>query len=245
MTLEYNKNNPDTIQVMFNSIAKQYDKTNAVLSFQLHRLWNRKLIHEVIGNASPSNFLDLCCGTGEIAFGSLKKCPYPCKAFLIDFCEEMLSCARAKAKNLNLERHDISYIQADAQQIPLPNASIKFATIAYGIRNIKDPKKCLNEVFRVLKPGGKLGILELTQPKNPFLKFGHQVYLKNILPLMGKLLTSNQNAYQYLCNSIHTFIKPEDLQKILNESGFHTTYRHSLTGGIATILIGEKSKLEE
>lgn len=241
MTLDYNKNDPQTIQVMFGSIAKQYDKTNAVLSFQLHRLWNRKLIQKVIGNASPSNFLDLCCGTGEIAFGSLKKCPTPCRAFLIDFCEEMLSCAKAKAQNLKLDRHDISYIQADAQQIPLPENSIKYATIAYGIRNVKDPGKCINEVYRVLKTGGKLGILELTQPKNPFLKFGHNIYLKNILPLMGKLLTSNQNAYQYLCNSIHTFIKPEDLENLLKETGF-TTYRYPLTGGIATILIAEKTQ---
>lgn len=236
----YKKNNPGTIQTMFSSIAKKYDRANALLSFQLHKKWNAKLVQTVVGNNHPNTLLDLCCGTGDIAFNYLKNAKQKKGAFLLDFCEEMLEIAREKAKHLNLDHHHIIYIKADAQEIPLINESVSCATMAYGIRNIKDPKKCLNEVYRVLRPGGTCGILELTKPKNPILKLGHQIYLRVVLPLVGRWLTSNQDAYQYLCDSIQSFIPPEDIEKAMKEAGFTETERISLSGGIATIVLGKK-----
>ncbi len=237
---EYKKEDPQTIQSMFGNIAKQYDRTNGVLSMQMHKCWNRKLVKEVVGTRLPDNILDLCCGTGEIGLNYLKGRTVPCETFLLDFTPEMLECAKIKAGKLSLDRHLIHYIQADAQEIPLPNQSIDAATMAYGIRNIKDPLKCVREVHRVLKSGGVFGILELTQPKNRVLRFGHSVYLRYVLPIMGRFLTSNKDAYQYLCNSIHTFVPPETLENVLQTAGFHNTKRISLTGGIATIVIGTK-----
>jgi len=239
----YNKNNPETIQAMFGSIAENYDKTNAVLSFCLHKHWNNQLVRLVIGERNPGSLLDLCCGTGEIAFSHLKKTSIPCSAYLLDFCPEMLTHARLKSKALALQvqGHKISYIQADAQEIPLGDDSIDCATMAYGVRNVQDPAKCLRDVHRVLKTGGTFGILELTQPSNPFLRAGHKVYLKTILPILGKVLTSNQAAYQYLCNSIHAFIKPVELAALLRQAGFHDVKVTSISGGVATIISGVKS----
>lgn len=238
--LTYRKDNPTSIQNMFGSIAKKYDRTNAILSLQMHRYWNSQLIHQVTDAHNPESMLDLCAGTGEIAFSYLKKSKQPKKIYLLDFCEEMLQCARLKGQSDAFSPHKISYIQADAQSIPLDSESVHSATVAYGIRNIQNPKKCIDEVYRVLKPGGAFGILELTQPKNPILKFGHQAYLKGILPLVGRLITSNKQAYEYLCNSINAFVKPDVLEAFLKESGFIQTMKKPLAGGIATIIYGKK-----
>lgn len=239
MTL-YHKNDPETIREMFDSIAKNYDRTNAVLSFQMHKRWNQTLIREVILPTNPSTYLDLCCGTGAIAFEYLKKTSSDPKVYMLDFSGEMLAYARAKAESEGIDHFDITYFQADAQSIPLPDDYIDCTTIAYGIRNVKHPELCFKEVYRVTKPGGVFGILELTQPANPVLRFGHGIYLRTFLPIMGKLLTSNKDAYRYLCNSIHTFIPPEKLQELFQFAGFNEIKTLSLMGGIATILIGKK-----
>lgn len=238
--MTYKKEDPATIQNMFGTIAKQYDRTNAVLSFQMHHLWNRELNRKVIGTSYPVNILDLCCGTGEIGLNYLKNRTGSCEAFMLDFCAEMLECAKEKAKTLHLSRHLIHYLQADAQEIPLPNSSIDCATMAYGIRNIKDPLKSAREVHRVLKEGGTFGILELTQPSNRVVRFGHSMYLQYALPVLGRFLTSNREAYSYLCNSIHTFIPPEKLVEVLESAGFRDIQRQPLTAGIATIITGKK-----
>ncbi|MBA3815688.1 MAG: bifunctional demethylmenaquinone methyltransferase/2-methoxy-6-polyprenyl-1,4-benzoquinol methylase UbiE [Parachlamydiaceae bacterium] len=242
----YNKNDPTTIQEMFNSIAENYDKTNAILSFQMHKRWNQTLIEKTLIASHPDSILDLCCGTGAIAFEYLKQIsvqshdPAPSKIYMLDFSVEMLAFARKKAEAENLNRYNITYLQADAQSIPLPDNTIECATIAYGIRNVKLPQQCLKDVYRVLKKGGTFGILELTQPTNPLLRLGHGLYLRTILPVMGKIFTSNENAYRYLCNSIHSFIQPEALKDLMRAAGYVEIRSIPLMGGIATILIGKK-----
>lgn len=235
----YNKNDPESIQKMFGSIAKSYDRTNAVLSFQMHRYWNWQLIRTTLLKSKPRTYLDLCCGTGEISINYLKKISDPSETYLLDFCPEMLAVAKERAKNLTTS-HKITFLHADAQEIPLPDQSIDCITMAYGIRNIPNQKKCFNEIFRVLRKNGSLGILDLTQPQNPFLKTGHSFYLNHVVPVMGKWVTSNQEAYQYLCRSIKSFAKPEELKKMLEESGFKTPFIKNLMGGIATILVAQK-----
>lgn len=237
----YNKNDPETIQSMFDSIAASYDRTNAVLSFQMHKWWNRELIRHTILPYTPKTYLDLCCGTGEIAFTYLKQSKNPCNVYLLDFSDQMLQCAKRKAEKLRLDRiHNLSYLQENAQSIPLGDNSIDGATIAYGIRNVKEPIECFKEVYRVLRPEGTFGILELTQPNNAFLRFGHQLYLQTFVPMLGRYLTANEAAYQYLCNSIQEFIKPQHLHHLLIQSGFRQTGSLRLFGGIATILFAKK-----
>ncbi len=235
----YTKSKPETIQTMFGHIAKQYDRTNAILSMQMHRWWNRQLVKTMQREGKAGILADLCCGTGEIAYTYLRHCTEPTKAYLIDFCEEMLHCAKEKA-NVALP-HELHFIQADVQAIPLPNESVDQATIAYGIRNVQSPQKCIADVYRILKPGGSFGILELTQPQNPVLRLSHKLYLSTALPLIGKWVAANREAYQYLCNSIQNFSKPDEIEKLLIQTGFVDTQRLPLLGGIATIISGKKA----
>lgn len=235
----YDKSQPESIQKMFGSIAKRYDRTNAVLSLGLHKFWNRALVRRVATD-DIDTWLDLCSGTGDIAFEYLNRAGSPKKVALVDFSPEMLACAREKAGKL-LARHDISFVQADVQNLPLENQSASVATMAYGIRNVKNPQQCFHEVFRVLRPGGVFGILELTQPANPIIRWGHGLYLKGFLPVLGKWLTDNREAYSYLCSSIKSFTPPAELEKMLLKAGFAKTSIHPMTFGTATIMIGHKA----
>lgn len=238
MPISYQSSEPDTIQKMFNSIAKRYDLANAILSFQLHKRWNKRLVQSVAPPAYPHVFLDLCSGTGDIACHYLRHTTAPCQTFLVDFSAQML--AYAKQKMPLQSGFSIQFIEADVHHLPFEEAMADRMTMAYGIRNVQDPFQCLQEAYRVLKPGGAFGILELTRPKNRLLRLGHQGYLKILLPLMGKWLTDNADAYRYLCNSIQHFIEPEKLEMLLQQAGFIQTSRLSLAGGIATLLVGHK-----
>lgn len=238
---KYTKQQPKSIKAMFDNIANRYDITNLVISLNMYKGWNRKIAKQAAqGQQDAFTMLDLCAGTGEVAFECLKKASANSQAYLLDFSPEMLEIAKKKAANLPIQQHQIEYMEADAQKIPLPAKSIDFATIAYGIRNVQDPSKCFQEVYRVLKPGGRFAILELTRPKNRFLKIGHHLYLRVLMPLLGKIFTRDKQAYQYLCNSIHTFITPHELEALLKKKGFAKTESIPLAGGIATIIMGYK-----
>lgn len=237
---EYTKNNPKTIESLFNKIAPQYDRANSLMSLNLHKKWNTALSKIILSNGEPDQYLDLCSGTGEIAFTTLKRIQSECEAFLLDFSDKMLSCAKEKSNRMVSHNHRIHYLHADAQEIPLPSESIDAVTIAYGIRNVKDPARCIQEVHRVLRKGGTFAILELTQPKNPLMKIGHKIYMKMFLPVVGKFIASDKEAYQYLCNSIQSFLLPQDLEEILIDKGFQESKIKPMNGGIATIITGKK-----
>ncbi|MFQ5729589.1 MAG: bifunctional demethylmenaquinone methyltransferase/2-methoxy-6-polyprenyl-1,4-benzoquinol methylase UbiE [Waddliaceae bacterium] len=237
---DYNPKDPHSIKKMFGSIANQYDRANKFMSLNMHKRWNRKLVGSVVRDSYPKKYLDLCCGTGDIAYSLLHQIPHPCEAFLLDFCPEMLTCAKNKTELYDFGDHRIHFINDDAQKIPLPSESIDCVTIAYGIRNVQDPLQCVKEVFRVLRTGGCFGILELTRPDNPLVNLGHKIYLKTMLPIVGKWFTTNQEAYHYLRQSIQTFIPATNLESILIDAGFRKVSRRPLSGGIATILIGKK-----
>lgn len=240
MTL-YDKRQPDSIRSMFDAIAPRYDLTNGILSLQLHHYWNQKLISSFPKGLEEETLADLCCGTGEIAFRWLQKDGAHKNAYLVDFSHEMLACAKAKAKKLQIEAsHAITYVATDVHALPLPDEMCHYAAMAYGIRNVNTPLTCFKEVHRILKPGGEFRILELTRPKNRFLRFGHRIYLKSFLPLLGKLLTTNQAAYKYLGNSISEFIDPANLAYQLKQAGFSNIAITPLSCGIATIIAAQK-----
>jgi demethylmenaquinone methyltransferase/2-methoxy-6-polyprenyl-1,4-benzoquinol methylase len=237
----YSKSNPETIQKMFGTIAKSYDKTNGILSLQMHKWWNRELIKQTTLHRDPEILLDLCSGTGEIAFQFLQDQPSKKSVYLLDFCQEMLHESKRKADLLGFQnKHDLTFLQADAMEIPLPGVSVDLVTMGYGIRNVHDPVKCFKEVFRVLTNGGTFGILELTEPQNSLLRFGHKLYLNKLLPFLGGLFSSNKAAYTYLSQSIGNFSKPTTLMQLLRASGFTKTRSIPLLGGVATIIIAEK-----
>lgn len=215
---------------MFAGIAGNYDRANALFSFGMHNRWNRALIKKV-GRAE--HLLDLCAGTGEIAFGFLNRFE---KSFatLLDFCPEMLEVAQKKGGAF-ASRYRC--IQGDAQTIALEAKSVDAVTISYGIRNVKDPQKCFNEVFRVLKPGGRFGILELTRPSFWGLRLLHRIHLKFILPLLGMAVAKDLEAYRYLSKSIESFSSADLLEKQLIEAGFGQIKKVPLLGGVATIIL--------
>lgn len=235
----YDKQSPYTIQSMFDNIAKRYDRTNAVLSFNLHKRWNKHLANLVGKKKDSLVYFDLCAGTGDIAKCYLEQAKDSCSAHLIDFSKNMLECAKRKMAPFEASHH-LSYIQADVQDLPYSSAYADACTMAYGIRNVKEPEKAVKEVCRVLKPGGVFGILELTRPKSRLIKPFHQFYLKTILPVIGKKLTEDQEAYRYLCDSIHRFLPADKLAEILKQAGFGSIEIKPLSFGIASIVYGKK-----
>lgn len=234
--MKYHKNDPTTIQAMFSAIAKDYDRGNAILSLGLHKRWNRTLIDMI--NANGGTLLDLCCGTGDIGLSFLRHYTERQRLIMLDFCPEMLVESRQKAQRWAVDHHDITYLEADAQNIPLPDRSVDNVTIAYGIRNVRNPKMCAEEVYRVLQPGGAFAILELTRPESRFLSVSHSFYLRAVIPTIGRWITSNTNAYRYLSSSIRSFITAEQLEEILKQTGFIRISKKKLLGGIATAIIG-------
>jgi len=238
--MSYIQDDPKSIQNLFGSIASNYDRTNGILSFQKHRKWNRALVQEITKDGFPETLVDLCAGTGAIGYEFLKRTPRQHQVYFVDFSKEMLDCARKKAERYNISPHTLTYLQADVMDLPLLEETASCATVAYGIRNVKDPAQFAREVHRILQPGGTFAILELTRPNNRFLRLGHSLYLKTLLPLIGKIATENKDAYRYLCNSIHTFVEPEKLQKILEEAFFSDVKITPLSGGIATIITAKK-----
>lgn len=231
----YKKEAPESIQEMFATIATNYDAANQKMSFGLNTLWNKKLI-EIASQNRPQKLLDLCAGTGAIALPFLEKNPNS-TAILLDFCKEMLDVAKMNGKNL-LPRFET--LVADAQNIPLPDASVDAITVAYGIRNIKEPQKCFKEAYRLLKTGGIFAILELTRPENPLLRLPHTFYLKGLLPLIGKKIAQNKQAYSYLAKSITEFATPSQIKQDLIQTQFTDTKIIPLWGGIATIISAKK-----
>ena len=236
--MNYSKDNPISIQNLFTSIAPRYDLGNSLISFSLHRFWNRSLVREVEGKVRKGGvYLDLCSGTGDIAMALLKKGCTPKKIILIDFCEEML--VRAK-KKFDKRGTKVEFIVSDALNVPLEDKSVDAITIAYGIRNVSSIDKLFVEVNRILKPGGVLSILELTRPTIPFVRWAHSLYLQTMIPIIGKMVSKNQEAYEYLASSIQHFYSPGEITYSLTKAGFKEINFQEKSKGIATLFTCRK-----
>lgn len=229
----YDQASPLSIQQLFSKIAKRYDRANLFISLGSYKLWNRALIREFKG-LSP--LLDLCAGTGAIATSFLQKNP-EAKALLVDFCPEMLAIAKTKCERFGSRA---SLHVGDAMALPLPDAHVSAITLAYGIRNIQEPERCFHEAYRVLRPGGLFGILELTRPASPLLAQAHSLYLRTALPLIGKWIAREREAYSYLARTIENFTSPAILEELLQKAHFSAVWRRPLFGGIATLIFARK-----
>mgnify|MGYP003544973043 CR=1 FL=1 len=232
----------EQIQKMFDNIASTYDRTNRYLSLGLHHFWNQKLVDALQAPSHSHHFLDLCTGTGEIAFSYLKQLSVSCKCYLLDFSAHMLDCAQKKISSLVHTPHSLSFLQADAKSIPLPDYCVDRISLAYGIRNIQEPYIALQEMYRVLKPGGRVAILELTRPQNSVLAALHTGYLKWIVPILGWLSSNNHSAYRYLNESVAHFMSPQEFVFLLQKVGFVHIQSIPLTKGIATLVIASKDE---
>ncbi len=213
------------IRSMFDSIVPTYDLLNRVLSGGIDIFWRRDLVI-LTGGLKNRRVLDICCGTGDLTRQLAKAGG---ELFSLDFSFNML---KKGVKKGWLSGENIS---ADAGKLPFNNDTFDFLTIAFGIRNIPDVDVFLSESLRVLKPGGKLLILELTRPDNAVVRFGYNLYLTKILPFIGGLLSGKREAYGYLAGSISTFLDRDVLIQRIRDAGFTSVEYKRKTFGVATI----------
>lgn len=227
--------NPQTVQSMFASVAKNYDRANSVLSMGIHHLWRSRLV-KLSGVRSGQKVLDCATGTGDLALAFKKVVGSKGEVIGTDFCQEMLDQAPAKAQR---EQLSIQFQWADVMDLPFPNERFDFSTISFGIRNVADPLKGLSELARVVKPGGKVLILEFGQVQMPLIGGLYNWYSQKILPKIGGLVTGQPQAYEYLQSSSAHFPCREEFCELMQKTGaFKEVSFHSLSLGIAYIYIG-------
>jgi demethylmenaquinone methyltransferase/2-methoxy-6-polyprenyl-1,4-benzoquinol methylase len=226
--------NPEIIRNMFSKVAANYDKGNSVLSLGIHHLWRKKLV-KYSGAKMGDAVLDCATGTGDLAI-AFKKAVGPGKVVGTDFCAEMLIPAPAKAQERGL---DIQFEQADVTQLQYADKSFDICSISFGIRNVGNPLKALQEMARVTKPGGKVMVLEFGQVTIPVFGTLYNFYSQNVLPKIGGLVTGQKEAYEYLQKSSAAFPCRNEFIDLMNESGSFSHCEYiSLTGGIAYIYKG-------
>ncbi len=227
----------EQIEPMFSTITPYYDQINDLMTFGLHRLWKKKAVLKAKLCAGDIH-LDLCCGTGDLAILAAKKVGPQGKVIGLDFCAPMLDIAKSKSTAQNLS--NISYQQADVQNLPLENESVNAVTIAFGIRNTEIPSQVLKEVFRVLKPNGHFICLEASEVKIPLLAFLANFYTHKIIPLFITLLGKNTEAYQYLPQSVKTFWSKEEMMKQLEQVNFKEIRNETFLFGATTLYYAQK-----
>jgi demethylmenaquinone methyltransferase/2-methoxy-6-polyprenyl-1,4-benzoquinol methylase len=219
---------------MFASIAPGYDLTNEVLSMGVHRLWRRTAV-KLSGAAPGQQVLDCATGTGDLAIAFKRAVSGQGRVVGTDFCAEMLVPAPAKAAREGLQ---IDFQVADAMALPFPDAQFDVASISFGIRNVDDPVKCLKEMARVVKPGGRVVVLEFGQPTGPFGAL-FRFYSKHIMPMIGGVLTGNRAAYEYLPRTSAHFPANDKFLALMDQSGAYASRAaHPLTFGTAYVYVG-------
>ena len=227
----------EQVAEMFNKIAFRYDFLNRFLSVGIDRGWRKKAIRELIP-VKPENILDVATGTADMPVMMMKYLS-PRRIVGIDISEGMLSLGKQKILKLHLE-NQVSLQAGDAEAIQFPDSSFDGVTVAFGVRNFQNLEKGLIEMLRVLRPGGKLIVLEFSKPaKGVFLPF-YKTYLRFIAPRIGKVVSGNGEAYQYLNESVNAFPEGEVFTRIMNQTGYTNTYYHKLSLGICTVYCGSR-----
>ena len=230
------KGKKEQVAEMFDNIAPRYDFLNHFLSFGIDKVWRSKAIRLLIKH-SPSNILDVATGTGDFAIEALKTGAQ--KIIGVDISEEMLVVGRAKIKALGVG-HRIILQNGDSEELSFSDSLFDAVTVAFGVRNFENLSKGLDELFRVLKPGGIVCILEFSKPKYFPVKQIYSFYSFYILPFLGRLFSKDRSAYRYLPESVERFPDGEEFLTVLIKSGFNQTNQHRQTFGVATIYTGVK-----
>lgn len=224
----------EQVRTMFASIAGRYDITNSVLSMGTHHRW-RKAAVKMSGASEGMSVLDCATGTGDLAIEFKKKVGSGGRVLGTDFCAEMMETAPAKAAGKKLE---IGFETADAMNLPYDEHTFDIASISFGIRNVDDPLKSLKELGRVVKPGGRVIVLEFGQPKGLF-KYPYAFYSRYVIPFVGGMMTGNREAYAYLPETSANFPAGDAFIELMEKSGkFSDMQSRRLMGGIAYIYAG-------
>ena len=221
---------------MFDDISPHYDFLNHFLSLGIDIYWRKKFTRK-LDIQDGDTILDVACGTGDVGFEILKK--HSVSITGIDLSQKMIELAQEKASKRNLDK--ITFLQGDAENLPINDNSVDCLTISYGFRNISNYETALSEFHRVIKPGGKLGILEFSEPKSKVVGFIFRIYFHHILPRIASLF-SRSDAYRYLPESVDFFPTRHDICRKIIYSGFQRAEIHDLTFGISTIFLGFKDE---
>jgi demethylmenaquinone methyltransferase/2-methoxy-6-polyprenyl-1,4-benzoquinol methylase len=209
---------PERIAGMFDAIAGRYDFLNHVLSAGIDRRWRTRAIRS-LRLTGGERVLDLCTGTGDLAIAAVRAQPSAARVIGVDFSAAMLRVGDRKLHDRRLDRR-ITMVQGDAARIPVGEQAVDAVTIGFGIRNVQDMDAVCAELYRVLKPGGRLAILEFAVPTLPVFGAFYGWYVARVLPLVGRALSQSESAYTYLPASISAFATPDEFVKILLRAGF-------------------------
>jgi demethylmenaquinone methyltransferase / 2-methoxy-6-polyprenyl-1,4-benzoquinol methylase len=230
---------PARIAGMFDAIAPRYDFLNHLLSGGIDRTWRTRAIRSLT-LTGRERVLDLCTGTGDLAIAALTARPGAASVVGVDFAGAMLRVAAEKRDRDRL-RGRLALVRGDATRIPMPAASVDAVTIAFGIRNVENVASACAEMHRVLRPGGRLAILEFAVPTLVGWRSVYGWYLKHVLPRIGRAVSRHDAAYGYLPASIDAFAAPDELVKILRQSGFETVNAVRLTLGSVCLYTAERT----
>jgi demethylmenaquinone methyltransferase/2-methoxy-6-polyprenyl-1,4-benzoquinol methylase len=233
---DLDKSKKDQVALMFNNIARKYDFLNHFLSMGIDKLWRKKAV-KLLQSLQPKQLLDIATGTGDFALACLKL--NPDKVIGIDISTEMLAVGREKIAKKKLQAK-IELFEGDSEDIQFDDNSFDAITVAFGVRNFQNLEKGLQEMNRVVRPGGKVVILEFSKPKKFPIKQFYNFYFFNILPLWGKMVSKDSSAYTYLPESVGAFPDDENFLEIYKSCGFEDTEQVKLSFGIASIYIGTK-----
>ena len=223
---------------VFDSVATRYDLMNDLMSAGIHRLWKRFTI-ELSGVRSGNSVLDIAGGTGDLAARFSQLVGESGRVVLADVNTAMLRVGRDRLLDTGVQAN-LEFVQADAQYLPFPDASFDCITIAFGLRNVTDKDLALRSMLRVLKPGGRLLVLEFSKPTNPLLEKAYDAYSFRVLPFMGRLVARDADSYTYLAESIRMHPDQETLLGMLEDAGFSRCDYHNMTGGVVAVHRGIK-----
>jgi demethylmenaquinone methyltransferase / 2-methoxy-6-polyprenyl-1,4-benzoquinol methylase len=223
---------------VFNSVADKYDVMNDLMSFGIHRIW-KKITIEYSSVRKGQKVLDLAGGTGDLTAKFSQLVGDSGLVVLADINESMLKVGRDKLRDKGLFKN-IEYVQANAEELPFADNYFDCITISFGLRNVTDKEKALRSIWRVLKPGGRLLILEFSKPQYQILNKAYDLYSFTMLPLMGKIVANDSESYRYLAESIRMHPDQNTLKKMMEDAGFVDVKYHNMTGGIVALHIGFK-----
>jgi demethylmenaquinone methyltransferase/2-methoxy-6-polyprenyl-1,4-benzoquinol methylase len=229
---------PSRIAGMFDAIAPRYDLLNHTLSAGMDRGWRNAAV-EALGLQPGSRVLDLCTGTGDLAIAMVRRTS-GARVVGVDFAGRMLALAREKVRAAKLE-DVIHLVRGDATSVPLATESCDAVTIGFGIRNVAEPDRALREIARVLRPGGRLAILEFGEPVIPGIRTLYGWYFKYLLPAVGRLVSRHDSAYSYLPASVRSFPPPDEFARSIAAADFSRVSPVPLTSGIVYLYIAERA----
>ena len=229
---------PKLVSSIFSSVSNKYDLMNDAMSFGLHRIWKEKMI-SVCKPKSFNKILDVATGSGDIALKLLRK-KKNLSVTCLDENKEMLSICKNRLIDNGFIK-DINFIKSSIEDISLDSNSIDIATIAFGFRNFTDHKKALENIYDVLKPGGKLVIMEFTTPKDKIMGKIFETYTNKIIPKLGEFIAKDYDSYKYLAESIKTYYSPNQVLKMFEENKYINNKFIFLPGNIVTIHVGYKN----